>query len=59
MCDHSGECSNGATCQLVLRNDRTGLETVEYYCAAHLLLRVWEVERDEALEAVEATRLRG
>ena len=57
MCEHSTGCSNGATCQLVLRNDRTGLETCEYYCNAHLVVRVWDVEADETLAPVRATAL--
>ena len=57
MCDHSPRCSNEVACQLVLRNDRTGLERFEYYCNAHLVSRVWELEEEEVLEPVGATRL--
>ncbi|MFD1565059.1 hypothetical protein ACFR99_16095 [Haloarchaeobius amylolyticus] len=57
MCEHSPECSNGDTCQLVLKNGRTGLETAEYYCKAHLVLRIWEVENDSTLQAVSAEQL--
>lgn len=57
MCDRPGECSNDDTCQLVLRNGHTGIETTEYYCKAHLVLRIWEVEADEALEVVDAKKL--
>ncbi|AFZ71876.1 hypothetical protein [Natronobacterium gregoryi] len=58
MCDRFGSCSNDETCQLVLRNRVTGMEKVEHYCKAHLVLRVWEVERDEELDVVDATTLR-
>ncbi|MHC3438134.1 hypothetical protein ACYJ1Y_08500 [Natrialbaceae archaeon A-gly3] len=44
-------------CQLVLRNDETGLERFEYYCNAHLVSRVWELEEETSLEPVGATRL--
>ncbi|WP_254524802.1 hypothetical protein [Natrinema caseinilyticum] len=57
MCEHSPECSNGATCQLVLENGNTGLEIAEYYCKAHLVLRIWEVENDSSLRAVSAEQL--
>lgn len=57
MCDRSGTCSDTDTCQLVLRNERTGIETTEYYCKAHLVLRIWEVDADENLEVVDATKL--
>ncbi|SER80003.1 hypothetical protein [Natrinema salaciae] len=57
MCEHSPECSNGVTCQLVLENGDTGLETAEYYCKAHLVLRIWEVENDSSMRAVSAEQL--
>ncbi|WP_049923960.1 hypothetical protein [Halopiger djelfimassiliensis] len=57
MCDRSGSCSNDGTCQLVLKNRNTGMELVEHHCKAHLVLRVWEVERDEGLAVVDATTL--
>ncbi len=57
MCERSPDCPSDDHCQLVLRNLDTGNRTVEYYCKAHLVDRVWEVERSETLAAVEATRL--
>ncbi|ARS91266.1 hypothetical protein B1756_17080 [Natrarchaeobaculum aegyptiacum] len=57
MCDQFGDCSNDGTCQLVLRNRQTGMELVEHHCKAHLVLRVWEVERDDAFEVVDARTL--
>ncbi|ELZ00458.1 hypothetical protein [Natrialba asiatica] len=57
MCDRSGNCSNDGVCQLVLRNRTTGMDVVEHHCKAHLVLRVWEVERDDDLEVVDATTL--
>lgn len=57
MCDRFGDCSNDGTCQLVLRNRRTGMELVEHHCKAHLVLRIWEVERDETFEVVDARTL--
>ncbi|WP_339102331.1 hypothetical protein [Haloterrigena salinisoli] len=57
MCDRSGDCANDETCQLVLKNEHTGIETTEYYCKAHLVLRIWEVEADDALDIVDATKL--
>ncbi|RQH03168.1 hypothetical protein EA472_00820 [Natrarchaeobius oligotrophus] len=57
MCDRFGSCSNDGTCQLVLRNRNTGMELVEYHCKAHLVLRVWEAERDDVLEVVDARTL--
>ncbi|AEH37518.1 hypothetical protein [Halopiger xanaduensis] len=57
MCDRSGSCSNDGTCQLVLRNRKTGMELVEHHCKAHLVLRVWEAERDDELDVVDATTL--
>ena len=57
MCDRFGDCSNGGTCQLVLRNRQTGMELVEHHCKAHLVLRVWEVERDDTVEVVDARTL--
>ncbi|WP_254761591.1 hypothetical protein [Natrinema marinum] len=57
MCEHSPECSNGATCQLVLENGQTGLETAEYYCKAHLVLRIWELEEEGSMRAVSAEQL--
>lgn len=57
MCDRTGNCANGDTCQLVLRNVYTGTTSVEHYCKAHLVSRVWEVERDDELTAVDAIRL--
>lgn len=57
MCDRSTDCTNEATCQLVLRNVDTGMETVEYYCNAHLVCRVWEIERDDGMDTVDAIRL--
>ncbi|SIR67596.1 hypothetical protein [Natronorubrum thiooxidans] len=57
MCDLSADCSNDGTCQLVLRNEQTGIKTTEYYCKAHLVLRVWEVEDDDELHIVNATKL--
>ncbi|APW99443.1 hypothetical protein CHINAEXTREME_17440 [Halobiforma lacisalsi AJ5] len=58
MCDRSGSCTNEGTCQLVLKNRNTGMEMVEHHCKAHLVLRVWEVERDDELDVVDATTLR-
>lgn len=57
MCDRSGGCSNETTCRLTLENVRTGMETVEYYCNAHLVCRILEVEHDDALSTVDAVRL--
>lgn len=57
MCERSGDCSNEETCQLVLRNERTGMEMVEYHCKAHLVLRVWEVEQEDGLGVVDAEKL--
>ena len=57
MCDQFGDCSNDGTCQLVLRNRQTGMELVEHHCKAHLVLRVWEVERDDTFEVVNARTL--
>jgi len=57
MCDRFGDCSNDGTCQLVLRNRQTGMERVEHHCKAHLVLRIWEVERDERFEIVDARTL--
>ena len=57
MCDRTGDCSNDDTCQLVLKNERTGLEITEYYCKAHLVLRIWEVEADNEFDVVDATKL--
>lgn len=57
MCDRSKDCSNEATCQLTLRNAATGLRTVEYYCHAHLVCRVLEIEDDNTLNAVDALHL--
>ncbi|AXR78473.1 hypothetical protein [Natrarchaeobaculum sulfurireducens] len=57
MCDQFGDCSNNGTCQLVLRNRQTGMELVEHHCKAHLVLRVWEVERDDTFEVVDAQAL--
>ena len=57
MCDQFGDCSNDGTCQLVLRNRQTGMELVEHHCKAHLVLRVWEVERDDTFEVVDAQAL--
>ncbi len=57
MCELSPDCSSDEHCQLVLRNLETGNRTVEYYCKAHLVLRVWEVEQSDGLAAVEATQL--
>ncbi|MDG5820287.1 hypothetical protein [Natronococcus sp. A-GB7] len=57
MCDRSGDCSNEGTCQLVLRNERTGMEMVEYHCKAHLVVRVWEAEQDETLDVIDAKKL--
>lgn len=57
MCERSPDCSGDEHCQLVLQNLDTGNRTVEYYCKAHLVLRVWEVEQDDGLAAIEATQL--
>jgi len=57
MCDQFGDCSNDGTCQLVLRNRQTGMELVEHHCKAHLVLRVWEVERDDTFEVLNARTL--
>lgn len=57
MCERSVNCSNEGTCQLVLRNEHTGMEVVEYHCKAHLVLRVWEVEQDDTLDVVDARKL--
>ena len=57
MCDLSADCSNDGTCQLVLQNEHTGIKTTEYYCKAHLVLRVWEVERDDTFEVLNARTL--
>lgn len=57
MCEYSPGCSNEPSCQLVLRNRETGLECFEYYCQAHLVSRVWELEDDATMEAVGAVRL--
>ena len=57
MCDRFGDCSNDGTCQLVLRNQQTGMERVEHHCKAHLVLRIWEVERDECFDIVDARTL--
>nr|WP_049925228.1 hypothetical protein [Halopiger goleimassiliensis] len=57
MCDRFGDCSNDGTCQLVLKNRTTGMEVVEYHCKAHLVLRVWEVERDDTFEVLDARTL--
>ncbi|RQG89963.1 hypothetical protein EA462_08115 [Natrarchaeobius halalkaliphilus] len=57
MCDRFGNCSNDGTCQLVLRNRITGMERVEYHCKAHLVLRVWELEDDDAHDVIDATPL--
>lgn len=59
MCDRFGSCSNNGTCQLVLRNRNTGMELVEHHCKAHLVLRVWEAERDDELDVVDAITLQG
>ncbi|THE66195.1 hypothetical protein D8Y22_04590 [Salinadaptatus halalkaliphilus] len=57
MCDQFGDCSNDGTCQLVLRNRATGMELVEHHCKAHLVLRIWEIERDDVFEVVDARPL--
>ncbi|MFC6716489.1 hypothetical protein ACFQGT_19480 [Natrialbaceae archaeon GCM10025810] len=57
MCDHPSGCSNEATCQLTLRNEVTGLESVEYYCKAHFVARMWELDGDSRQDAVGATTL--
>lgn len=57
MCDRSADCSNEDTCQLVLKNEHTGMETTEYHCKAHLVLRILEVEADDELDVVDATKL--
>ncbi|ELY53130.1 hypothetical protein [Natronolimnohabitans innermongolicus] len=57
MCDRSGDCANNGTCQLVLKNERTGIETTEHYCKAHLVLRILEIEADEDLDVVDARKL--
>ena len=57
MCDRFGDCSNDGTCQLVLKNRTTGMEVVEHHCKAHLVLRVWEVERDDTFEVLDARTL--
>ncbi|AHF98571.1 hypothetical protein HALLA_06640 [Halostagnicola larsenii XH-48] len=57
MCERSANCSKDDACQLVIRNNDTGIETVEYYCKAHLVLRICEVEDDDGLTVVDATKL--
>ncbi|MEY7850810.1 hypothetical protein AB7C87_16595 [Natrarchaeobius sp. A-rgal3] len=57
MCDRFESCSNDGTYQLVLENRNTGMEAVEYYCKAHLVLRVWEVERDDVFDVRDARAL--
>ncbi|TYT63643.1 hypothetical protein [Natrialba swarupiae] len=57
MCNRFESCSNDGTYQLVLENRNTGMEVVEYYCKAHLVLRVWEVERDDVLDVRDARAL--
>ncbi|MCU4743597.1 hypothetical protein OB955_19480 [Halobacteria archaeon AArc-m2/3/4] len=57
MCDHSTTCSSDEDCRLVLRNRLTRMETFEYYCKAHLVARVWDLEHDDSLDVVDATFL--
>ncbi|RQG97216.1 hypothetical protein EA473_03860 [Natrarchaeobius chitinivorans] len=57
MCDRFGNCSKDGTYQLVLENRSTGMEVVEYHCKAHLVLRVWEVERDDVHDVLDARSL--
>ncbi|KDE60097.1 hypothetical protein EL22_10970 [Halostagnicola sp. A56] len=57
MCERSADCSKNDACQLVIRNNDTGIETVEYYCKAHLVGRICEVEAEDGLAVVDATKL--
>lgn len=57
MCERFANCSNDDECQLVVRNDSTGIESVEYYCKAHLVVRICELEETEELAVVDATKL--
>ncbi|MDQ2050543.1 hypothetical protein RBH26_08590 [Natronolimnohabitans sp. A-GB9] len=57
MCDRSGNCENDGTCQLVIRNEHTGIETTEYYCKAHLVGRILEIDAEDDVEVVDATKL--
>jgi hypothetical protein len=33
------------------------MEAVEYYCKAHLIDRIWEVEQDEEFDVVDVKKL--
>ncbi|WP_276253284.1 hypothetical protein [Halomontanus rarus] len=57
MCEHPTNCSNGDACRLVLRNRQTRMERFEYYCKAHLVARVCDLEDDDRLDVVDATLL--